>query len=809
MANGLLGQLFVEVTADTKKYDKNIDKTEKRTNQLASGLSSLSKTASIAIAGIGLASVKLASDLNESVNATNIVFGESASIIQEWGKVASEQAGLSQAAFNESSALIGTLLKKTGADLDTVANDTINVTKRAADLASVFNKDLGVATTAIGAALRGETEPIRQFAIDVSAAAVEAEALSSGLINNKNELTEAIKVQARYNLILKQSADVAGDFVNTNDELANSGRVLKADLENLGAEIGQAFLPLAKDIVVALRDAVESFSNLDDGSKKLVIGLGATVVAIAPAIKAVTALKVAFAALNPTVTIVLGSITALVAGVKLLQNARIDKLTDQFSDLIEETGKTAEEIGNIDERLRILINANYDDINAAMKQLGEETDLTRSQVIKLALASDNLFEEEKKGLEESLAKWEAFEAERARVLKLSQEATTQAEKEQAAYEASQLAIREQYLSAQELISQTISRKEEEVNLNQELLDQLDQQILSLQAVAFADEEIELNRIEAIEKLKQERQELFDQGSEEVQARKELETQYNDLVFEQTASRLDLLNREKEEAIIQAEEVGAEKQAILEFYAEEEKKIIADIKRERQQALETNLKNVDNWSGQVLGIIDNIQQTEINTIEASRNARIEALNQQGLNEEEFAEKKKQIEKDAAIEIWKIQKEQLAVKKANDAIAVTINGVVAATRALAELGPIAGPIAAGVIAAGTAASLAQIATQPDPPRPQLNTGAVVPGSTSGIPVTVGENQYPELIMSTSPQGRPLMEEFAKVLSEAQGNQEPRSIIIQQSNLLNLQDESKLQDVAELLFEPLEQARARRGL
>lgn len=255
----LLGRLYVEVTADTTKYDKNIDKTEKRTNKLSKSLVGLSKVAAGAVLAITVASTKAASDLNESVNAVSKVFGESAEAITEWGKIADEQAGLSQRAFNESSAIIGTLLKKTGKDLDDVAQDTIDLTKRSADLASVFNKDLSVATTAVGAALRGETEPIRQFGIDVSAAAVETEALTSGLVANKNEITEAVKVQARYNLIFKQSQDIAGDFADTNDQLANSSRVLTAQLENTAAELGQALLPAAVKVVGVARDLVVAF----------------------------------------------------------------------------------------------------------------------------------------------------------------------------------------------------------------------------------------------------------------------------------------------------------------------------------------------------------------------------------------------------------------------------------------------------------------------------------------------------------------------------------------------------------------------
>lgn len=657
-----LGRLYVEVTADTKKFDKSIDGTKKKTEGLSKTLTTFSKVATVAIAAVAAKTIKSASDLNESVNATNVVFKDSADIILEWGTQAAEQAGLSQRAFNESSAIIGTLLKKTGQDLDSVAESTIDITKRSADLASVFNKDLSVATTAVGAALRGETEPIRQFGIDVSAAAVEAEALSSGLVKNKNDITEAVKVQARYNLILKQSADVAGDFTNTNNELANSSRVLKADLENTAAELGQALLPIAKDVVTAARDMVKRFNELSPFVQKLTIGFGALAAALPAIVQGVIALKTAFLALNGPVGAVLISVTALVAGFKALQNARIDKLQEQFGDLVDETGKTAEEIGNIDDRLRLLINLNYDDINAAMKQLGQETDLTRSQIIKLALASDNLFEEEKVGLEESLKRWEAFEAERERVLKLSKEATTQAEKEQAQYEASQLALREQYLSAQQLISDTINRKSEEINLNQDLIDQKQLEIEQLQAVAFADKELEAQRLASIAKIKEEQKALFEEGSEQFQKEKQeaeetfnkkiqIEQDYSNRVRSQLDSRLELLDHEKQEAIKQAESVGADVTDIEQFYANERIKIIEDENEKKKEEYTQFANDVANQVKNVVGSISEIQsnafnqeierlnslkEAELLAIDEILNAKLEALNQESEAETAYSD-----------------------------------------------------------------------------------------------------------------------------------------------------------------------------
>src|SRR5690606_5420309 len=60
------------------------------------------------------------------------------------------------------------------------------------------------------------------------------------------------------------------------------------------------------------------------------------------------------------------------------------------------------------------------------------------------------------------------------------------------------------------------------------------------------------------------------------------------VFEQSATRLELLQRERDEAIRRAEELGADTTAILEYYANEERRILAELEAEREAAREREL-----------------------------------------------------------------------------------------------------------------------------------------------------------------------------------------------------------------------------
>lgn len=201
-------------------------------------------------AGMGLfndlvsGSVESASNLGESLNAVNVVFKDQAKVITDWGRNNAASFGLSQQAFNNLAVPLGAMLSNAGLSMQDTSKWTVDLTKRAADMASVFNTDVSDAMEAIQAGLRGEADPLERFGVSLSAAAVEAQALSETGKKTGKSLTDQEKATARLNLIMKQTAKVQGDFTNTSDGLANSQRIGAAEAENFKAQLGEKMLPV-------------------------------------------------------------------------------------------------------------------------------------------------------------------------------------------------------------------------------------------------------------------------------------------------------------------------------------------------------------------------------------------------------------------------------------------------------------------------------------------------------------------------------------------------------------------------------------
>jgi phage-related protein len=209
----------------------------------------VAKAASIAIPA--------ASNLAEAVNAVDVVFEDNADTILEWGKTASETAGLSQADFAQMAAQTGAMLQNFGLDASTAADETINLAQRAADMASIFNTDVNDALVAIQAGLRGEADPLERFGVSLSAAAVKAKALELGLEDAEGQLSNTALTTARLALLFEQTDKIAGDFVNTSDQLANASRVNAARWENFMARVGSFMLPIIEEFQGLFMDIAE------------------------------------------------------------------------------------------------------------------------------------------------------------------------------------------------------------------------------------------------------------------------------------------------------------------------------------------------------------------------------------------------------------------------------------------------------------------------------------------------------------------------------------------------------------------------
>lgn len=225
-------------------------------------------------------SIKKASDLAETMNKVNVIFGSSAGSVADFASNAVEKLGMTRQEALDGASTFAVFGKASGLAGDSLVGFSKNLVQLSTDFASFYNTSPEEAIQAIGAALRGESEPIRKYGVLLDDATLKAEAMKLGLYDGTGALDAQAKSLAAYNAILGQSGIAQGDFANTSDSLSNQLKIATASFAELKTEIGEQLQPVAKafveflnaDMIPALRDSVKEYKEFASATHDAAMG---------------------------------------------------------------------------------------------------------------------------------------------------------------------------------------------------------------------------------------------------------------------------------------------------------------------------------------------------------------------------------------------------------------------------------------------------------------------------------------------------------------------------------------------------------
>lgn len=376
---------------EAKVAGQKISETGDKITKLGSSMKWLS-----AGAAAGLTSMfNAASDLNENLNKTEVVFDEMSDDVIAWSKTTLDSFGIAQSSALDMAAYFGDMATSMGLTREQAADLGKELVGRAGDLASFKNVSLDVAQTGLGAIFTGQAASLRRFGIVMTEANLEAFALAQGFEKQYKDMSQAEQVLLRYQFVMDATKNSAGDFANTSDGAANSVRVAKETLKEAAATLGEEVIPLVLPLIQNLTELVQGVNALDEGTKNMIVtGLAITAVAspiltiggtiikgigwIAgtglPAITgalgtAGTAATAAGTAGAAGMTAMLGPIALVVAGIAAVSAAFVGvfKLFDEYEDRKNRA---------FNKQRMNDINSNYTRIAAGQSQYYDAKDLT-------------------------------------------------------------------------------------------------------------------------------------------------------------------------------------------------------------------------------------------------------------------------------------------------------------------------------------------------------------------------------------------------------------------------------------------------
>ena len=342
--------LSVKLSLNDKQFQSNLKKTTKSLKKFGTSLKNIGKNLStnltLPILAIGVASIKLASDFEESLNKVRVAFGSTSGEVEAFAKTTLESFGIAEGSALEMASLFGDMSTSMGLTEQEASSMSTSLVGLAGDLSSFKNIGIEQAQTALAGIFTGETESLKKLGIVMTEANLKSFALTQGMNSNVKSMTQAEKVALRYSFILANTSNAQGDFSRTSEGFANQTRKLQESLKQLGQELGKVLLPLATKIVVKFNALVKSFSNLTTEQKETILKVAGLVAVLGPLLIIVGSIAGAISTLIPIVVGLVAAFNPLVA-VGLGVAAGLTFLGKKLGFFGDETKEVSEDIEEV------------------------------------------------------------------------------------------------------------------------------------------------------------------------------------------------------------------------------------------------------------------------------------------------------------------------------------------------------------------------------------------------------------------------------------------------------------------------------
>lgn len=324
--------LSAKVTGDASSYEKTMKRVQtitenfdSKVNKMAHGMVSvggkltLGLTTPLVVAAKQM--VQSASDYQENLNKIDVAFGKSGKAVTQWAKNAKKQFGMSNNEALEATALFGDMAEAMGITQESALEMSMTLAGLAGDMASFKNADVKQVMTALKGVFTGETESIKEFGIILTQTNLEEFASKIG--KNYKEMSQAEKVQLRYNYVLEAGRNSMGDYERTADGTANTLRTFKKSVEDLLTVFGANLLPSITKIVGKMTEMVDSLAAASPETQKTILAVGGLAAGLGPAVGAMGQMFLASQGLSSVFASMKGKIAQIPLGLQLMKTTAV------------------------------------------------------------------------------------------------------------------------------------------------------------------------------------------------------------------------------------------------------------------------------------------------------------------------------------------------------------------------------------------------------------------------------------------------------------------------------------------------------
>jgi len=185
-----------------------------------------------------------ASDLQETVGKTGEVFKDNSAEVENWAKKSIKSMGLAEQTALDTASLFGDMGTGMGMTTKRAAEMSMNLTQLSADLASFKNVEQGLAANALKGIFTGETEALKNMGVVMTETVLQEYARANGIRKKMKDMSQAEKIELRYQYVMRATKNAQGDFVRTFGNYANQKRVGEELKKQAEINIGRIMLPV-------------------------------------------------------------------------------------------------------------------------------------------------------------------------------------------------------------------------------------------------------------------------------------------------------------------------------------------------------------------------------------------------------------------------------------------------------------------------------------------------------------------------------------------------------------------------------------
>ena len=255
-----------DINKKLKTLENNVTTSTQKAGKAFTKMSNLAKVAigsvvAIQIGRLGSKIIALTSNADEMESKFNVVFGSFATQVKDNLIEFGDAVGRSTTELQTMAASVQDTFVPMGLTREEASKLSVELTKLAVDVGSFNDISDPEVMKAFQSALVGNHETVRRFGVVIDEAKIQQELFAMGIKENVRNVSAATKIQARYNIIVKGTADANGDAQRTANSFANQNKRLRAELSELAIGIGKkllgplsSFLRVMANIVVKAKE---------------------------------------------------------------------------------------------------------------------------------------------------------------------------------------------------------------------------------------------------------------------------------------------------------------------------------------------------------------------------------------------------------------------------------------------------------------------------------------------------------------------------------------------------------------------------